>query len=56
MRKNDGTSEHNFANYLRELGYKVYNTHIENGQDFLTYNPDFNFDIAAAFLSSEKKG
>ena len=37
--------EHNFANYLRELGYKVVNTHIENGQDFLTYRPDFEFDI-----------
>lgn len=38
-------NEHNFANYLRELGYKVINTHIENGQDFLTYEPDFEFDI-----------
>jgi hypothetical protein len=37
--------EHNFANYLRELGFKVVNTHIENGQDFLTYKPDFEFDI-----------
>ena len=37
--------KHNFANYLRELGYKVINTHIGNGQDFLTYVPNFNFDL-----------
>ena len=36
---------HNFAGYLRSLGYKVFNTHLKNGQDFLTYIPDFNFDI-----------
>lgn len=38
-------NEHNYADYLRSLGYKVINTHIENGQDFLTYKPDFEFDI-----------
>lgn len=38
-------NEHNYADYLRSLGYKVINTHIENGQDFLTYEPDFEFDI-----------
>lgn len=37
--------EHNFAGYLRDLGYKVINTHIEDGADFLTYRPDFHFDI-----------
>lgn len=37
--------EHNFAGYLRDLGYKVINTHIEDGADFLTYIPDFHFDI-----------
>jgi hypothetical protein len=37
--------EHNYVNYLREKGFKVINTHIENGQDFLTYEPDFEFDI-----------
>lgn len=37
--------EHNYANYLRELWYNVINTHIDNWQDFLTYNPDFKFDI-----------
>jgi len=37
--------EHNYANYLREKGYKIINTHIENGQDFLTYVPDFKFDM-----------
>lgn len=36
---------HNFANYLRELGYKVINTHIDQGRDFLVYTPDFEFDI-----------
>ena len=41
--------EHNFAGYLRELGYKVINTHYNpetgEGKDFLTYQPDFHFDI-----------
>lgn len=41
--------EHHYANYLRELGYKVINTHYEpklqKGNDFLTYEPDFQFDI-----------
>lgn len=30
---------------LKENGYNVINTHIETGQDFLTYSPDFEFDI-----------
>lgn len=38
-------NEHNYADYLRGLGYMVVNTHIDNGQDFLTYEPDFHFDI-----------
>lgn len=42
-------SEHNFVWYLRELGYTVYNTHYNpetgEGEDFLTYEPDFEFDI-----------
>ena len=42
-------NEHNFADYLRELGYKVINTHYnpetKEGEDFLTYKPDFDFDI-----------
>lgn len=38
-------NEHNFAGYLRDKGFKVINTHIEDGQDFLTYKPDFKFDI-----------
>ena len=42
-------NKHNFADYLRSLGYKVYNTHYnpttEEGDDFLTYKPDFRFDI-----------
>ncbi len=37
--------EHNFANYLRELGFKVVNTHLEGGADFLTYEPEFHFDM-----------
>lgn len=41
--------EHNFANYLREKGYKVINTHFNpetgEGDDFLTYTPEFDFDI-----------
>ncbi len=42
-------NEHNYADYLRSLGYKVYNTHYDpetgEGDDFLTYEPDFHFDI-----------
>ena len=41
--------EHNFAGYLRDLGYKVINTHYNPdtgiGKDFLTYEPDFYFDV-----------
>ena len=41
--------EHNFANYLKELGYKVINTHYnpetKRGDDFLTVEPYFDFDI-----------
>ncbi len=38
-------NEHNFADYLRSKGYNVINTHIDEGKDFLTYTPDFHFDI-----------
>lgn len=37
--------EHNFANYLRDQGFEVINTHIERGADFLTYEPNFHFDV-----------
>ena len=37
--------EHNFAGYLRENGFNVVNTHLEMGADFLTYEPDFQFDM-----------
>lgn len=42
-------NEHNYADYLRAKGYKVINTHFNAdkkiGHDFLTYSPDFDFDI-----------
>jgi hypothetical protein len=42
-------NEHNFANYLRKLGYKVINTHFDPetgvGVDFLTTKPTFHFDL-----------
>ena len=42
-------NEHHFADYLREKGYKVVNTHFNpetgEGNDFLTFNPSFSFDI-----------
>ena len=38
-------NEHHFADYLKIQGFKVINTHIEYGQDFLTYIPNFEFDI-----------
>jgi len=37
--------EHHFAHYLRSKGFKIINTHISTGQDFLTYEPNFHFDI-----------
>jgi len=41
--------EHNYANYLREQGYTVHNTHYDpetgEGDDFLNYVPNFSFDI-----------
>lgn len=41
--------EHNFADYLRWKWYKVINTHFNpdtwEWDDFLTYTPDFHFDI-----------
>lgn len=38
--------QHNFANYLREKGFKIINTHIEDKvpHDFLKYTPEFHFD------------
>jgi hypothetical protein len=38
-------NEHNFADYLREKGFTVINTHLDGGADFLTYVPNFHFDI-----------
>lgn len=41
--------EHHFSDYLRGLGYTVHNTHFDpesgEGDDFLTYDPPFEFDI-----------
>jgi hypothetical protein len=41
--------DHHYANYLRSLGYKVRNTHYNPstgiGNDFLSYEPDFHFDV-----------
>lgn len=41
--------QHNFVNYLRNLGFKVVNTHYDpetkEGEDFLTYEPNFHFDM-----------
>jgi hypothetical protein len=38
-------NEHHFADYLRGGGYKVINTHIETGQDFFSFKPNFHFDV-----------
>lgn len=41
--------EHNYSKYLKGLGYNIINTHFDPttwiGDDFLTYNPDFHFDV-----------
>lgn len=34
----------NITKLFRERGNKVVSTHFKNGQDFLTYEPDFEFD------------
>lgn len=34
-----------YVKVFKESGYKVYNTHIDNGEDFLNYDPIFKYDI-----------
>ena len=36
--------ESNFVKLLNENGHKVLSTHIDNGEDFFTYNPPSNID------------
>jgi hypothetical protein len=42
-------NKHNYADYLREKGYKVINTHYnpktKEGEDFLNYYPFGEFDV-----------
>lgn len=42
-------NEHHFADYLREKGFNIINTHYNpktmEGIDFLNYKPEFEFDI-----------
>lgn len=35
----------NFVILLREAGYKVINSHINNGQNFFFYEPDEEYDV-----------
>lgn len=35
----------NYVKVFKQLGYNVIYTHIDNGQDFLNYEPDFDFDV-----------
>lgn len=35
----------NYVVIFKELGYNVIYTHIDNNEDFLTYQPDFDFDV-----------
>lgn len=41
--------EHNFVEYLRTKGFNVISTHWDpetgKGENFLTYEPDFEFDV-----------
>lgn len=39
------TEDSNYVKYYRQLGYKVIATHIDAGQDFLSFTPDFKFDV-----------
>lgn len=34
----------NYVKVLRKHGYTVHATHIDNGQDFLTFDPQFQYD------------
>ena len=38
------TEESEYVKVLKVNGYKVINTHIDLGQDFLNYEPNFEFD------------
>jgi len=38
------TEESNFVKMLKEVGHKVLNTHLGNGEDFFTYEPPTNID------------
>ena len=42
-------NEHHYADYLRELGFSVVNTHYnpetKEGDDFLSFTPPFHFDL-----------
>ena len=44
-----------FTQLLKERGFKVYNTHIDLGQDFLTYTPDFDYDVIISNPPFSKK-
>ena len=35
----------NYVIILKELGYNVIHTHIDNGEDFINYVPNFEFDV-----------
>lgn len=39
----EGKSE--YIKVFKEAGYEVHSTHISKGEDFLSYEPDFNWDI-----------
>ena len=39
------TEKSQFVLVLKEHGYNVFFTHLEENQDFLTHNPDFEFDM-----------
>lgn len=41
----DIESESEFYKIFKEAGYEVHCSHIATGQDFLNYNPEFNWDI-----------
>ena len=38
-------NKHHFADYLREKGYKVINSHIDYGKDFFEWEPKEKWDV-----------
>lgn len=50
------TNDSNFVKLLKEAGHKVLNTHLDNGEDFFTYEPPTNIDCIISNPPYSMKG